>query len=129
MVWCVRITKAFIASLDKQLGDVPVLFAEPIAIHEVRRMATDRNMDQILIESDLQLVVNSTRDLIKVPAQFVNHVIDIGNLARNFNNIQFSYFDRSQNYIADRIAKSYHYIIVGMMFVYINESISLQKKT
>lgn len=44
----------------------------------------------------------------KVPRQITNHVIDIVNLSRNFNNIQFNYCKRSQNFLAGRIAKRSH---------------------
>lgn len=66
-----------VASLDKKIGDVPVLDAAAISIREALRAARDRNMDKIFIESNSQIVINSVRGLIKVPSQIINHVIDI----------------------------------------------------
>lgn len=53
-------------------------------------------------------MINSIKGLIKVSGQIINHVIDIVNLARNFNNIQFNYRNRSQNCLVDGIAKRSH---------------------
>lgn len=88
------------------LGDAPVLVAKAIAICETLRTASDHFIDNIVIESNSQLVIDSIRGLIKVP---INHVADIVSLARNFDDIQFSYCNRSQNFLADRIAERSHY--------------------
>lgn len=93
-----------IVSLGKNLGDIPVLVAEAISIHEPLKLATDHNMGKILIEGDSQIVINFIRGLIKVSS----HVIDFVNLARNFGNIQFNYCNKFQNSFLDRFAKKSH---------------------
>lgn len=85
----------FIISQNKKFGDVPVLVTEAIAIQEALSIATQHSMDKITIESDSPMVINSTNGLIKDPNQIINHVKDIVNLARNFDNISFTYCNRS----------------------------------
>lgn len=96
-----------LATLDKIFGDVPVL-TEVIVTREALRTATDRNMDKILTESDPQIVINSIKGVMKVPSHIINYVIVIINLARNFNTIHSSYYNRSQNSLTDIIAKKSH---------------------
>lgn len=54
-----------------------------------------------------------------VPSQITNHTIDIVNLARNFNNIQFKYCNRNANRLADAIDKKTHCTINGLYHCYI----------
>lgn len=77
-------------------------------------------MDTIGIESDSQLVINSITGLIKVCDQIINHVKNIVNLARNFDNTHFTYYTKSQNGLADRIAKSTHCTCVNSPFLLMN---------
>lgn len=46
-------------------------------------------MDKFLIESDLQVVINFIKGLVKVSTQIINHIVVIVNLVRNFDHIQF----------------------------------------
>lgn len=66
-----------IASLSEKIRDVPVLIPEAITIWKAVRMTRARNMDKVVIESDLQLRINPIKCLIKVPNQIINHVLDI----------------------------------------------------
>lgn len=93
------------ASSSKKIEDVPVLVTEAIAIREALRTTCDRNMDKILIESDAKIVINSTRGLITVSSHIMNHVIYIINLGKNIDNIQFSYCNKSLNFLADRMVE------------------------
>lgn len=83
--------------MDKKLGNVPILVAEVInvpvlvteviTIRETLKMASDCNINNILIEKDLLFVITSLRGLNKIMSQIINHIIDIVNLVNNFNNI------------------------------------------
>lgn len=59
-------------TLYKKLGDVPTLVAEAIAIREALRVTADRNMDNILLESDWQIVISSIEGLMKVLCLIIN---------------------------------------------------------
>lgn len=59
-----------IASLSKKLEDVSILVTEAIAIREALRMASECNMDKIVIESDSQLVINSIRGSIRFQVNY-----------------------------------------------------------
>lgn len=71
-----------IASLSKKREDVSVLVTEAIAIRALK-MASDSNMNKIVIESDSQLVINSIRGLIRFQVNY-QLCTDIVNLIRNF---------------------------------------------
>lgn len=109
----------------KKLGDVPVLVAEAIAIGETFRIVGYRNMDKILNESNSHFVNNSIKGLIKIPNQINNHVIDIVNQVRNLiisNSI--TVIDLK---ILSRMGMQRGVTVVGMMFFYFNEIVSVQK--
>lgn len=90
--------------MGKKLVDVQVLVTEAIAIGEALSIVGDRSMDKILIETDSQFMINFIKGLSKVRNQISNPVIDIVNLARNFNNIWFSYCTII-NFLVDGIGK------------------------
>lgn len=64
-------------SSGEKLEYVPVLVVKAIVIREALRIASDHHMDKIMIQSDLQLVINWIRGLIKIRSQIINYVIDI----------------------------------------------------
>lgn len=101
-------TGYIIESLGKNIGNVSVFTAEEVAIRETLKMGRDQNIDKIVIDNESQIVINSI-NLVKVPSQIFNYVLNIVNLARNFTNIHFSYCNRSQNSLRDRITKRAHY--------------------
>lgn len=104
---CTDNNDLIIARLSKKLGDIPNLVMEVIAIGEALRITSERNMDKVLIESNSQLVINSIRGSITVPSQIINYGIYIINIVRNFDDIQFSYCNRSKIPLR-RIAKRSH---------------------
>lgn len=69
--------------MDRLIGDVPILIAEAVAIQKALRMASYLNMDNLLMESDSYIVINSIagRNMI------INLIADIVRLARTFRNI------------------------------------------
>lgn len=46
-------------SMGRRIGNVPILVAEAIAIHEALRTAIHLNMDNLITESDSQIIINS----------------------------------------------------------------------
>lgn len=78
-------------STGRMVGDVPILVVEVIAVRKALRVTTHFNIDNLLMEGDAQTVIISTLGKIKTPRQIINHITDIENLVRNFENIQFSY--------------------------------------
>lgn len=58
-------------------------------------MTSNHNIDKIITESDSKLVINSIRGLIMVLSQIDINVMDIVNLVKKFDNIDFNYCNRS----------------------------------
>lgn len=88
-------------------------------IREALRPAAVLNMDDILIESGSQIVINSIKSLIKIPSSIINHVLYIMNLAKNFNNIRFPCCNRFKNTLVDKMLKEV--IILVLLLIFINE--------
>lgn len=55
-------------------------------------------MDNIPVESDSELVINSNLGRTTAPSQIINHVRDILNLVSKFDIVQFNYCNKSQNF-------------------------------
>lgn len=75
----------------------------------------------ILIESDSQLVINSIKDLIKVPSLIINHIIDILIQLRIL--IIFNLVTVISSKISLRIESLKRFIVPIMMSAYITEII------
>lgn len=100
-----------ILSKGNKIRDVSVLVRKAIAIREVLRAAKKEIWTILwLVESDSQIVINSIKGQTDVRSLIVNRVINIRNLAMNFNNVKFSYCTRTQSSLANSIAKrAYNY--------------------
>lgn len=61
-----------IHSKNRRVGDVLVLVEEVITIREVLRVVAYFKMDDFLMKSDSQIVINSIRSRSKVPT----HIVD-----------------------------------------------------
>lgn len=64
-------------------------------------MAAYLKMDNLLMNSDSQVVFNSILGKIHAPSQIANHITDISILARKFSNIQFICCNRDTNRLTD----------------------------
>lgn len=72
-----------IHNTGKLIGDVPVLIVEAVAIREALRTPSQLNMNNLLMKSDSQVVINSkivSRS--KTPCQIINLIANILRLAR-----------------------------------------------
>lgn len=109
VIVCRDNNSSVITSPCKNKRNVLVLVAEVITIREALRIMRNYNMDKIVIRSDLQFMINSIKGSIKFSCQITNKVMDIRNLKRNFDNIQYSYCNRCQRNFVDKIGKRSHY--------------------
>lgn len=90
------------------------MVAKIVAMRKTLKIAIQAKTDNLIIESNSQLLINSIIGKTKVPSQFVNLVNDILLLVRNFRNIQFIYCKRAANRMTDKIAKSAHCTFNGL---------------
>lgn len=95
--------------MGKKFEDVPILVTEAIGVHEALKVATTHIIENIVVERDSQLVINSINCHVDVLILIINHVADTLNLARNFKNVYFNFCHRSQISLADRITKNRYY--------------------
>lgn len=54
---------------DRLIGDAPILIAEAIAIQKALRIASYLNMDNLVMESDSYIVINSIVGRNKAPGR------------------------------------------------------------
>lgn len=81
-------------------------------------MAAPLSVDNLLMESDSQIVINSILGEIKAWTQIINHITDIVTLARKFKNIKFNYCDKNADRLAGVIVKRSHCTISGLYYCY-----------
>lgn len=110
-------------TLGKKLGDIP-LVVEAIAIRESLRTAVVQNVDNIVVEVILRLPLTRLSVRLMSRSLIFNHVVDIKNLARNFNNVQFNYCTRAQNTLADSITKDQ----ITLAVLFFSDVCSLEKE-
>lgn len=63
---CIYSKRRIVYSMGGKIGDVSILVAEAIAAREARRMTAHLNMDNLLIESDYQIAIDSILNKITV---------------------------------------------------------------
>lgn len=100
--------------MGNNIQDVPVLMVEAIAISQALINVVVRNMN--MVESDSQLIIKSIEGQTDIFSLIINHVADIKNLVKNFNNIEFSYCTRIHNNLVDTIAK--RLVLVLLLSIY-----------
>lgn len=67
-----------------------------------------RQTNNIVVESDSQVVISSIKSQMDVLRLIINHVTDIRKLVKNFNNATFNFCTKNQNSFTDNIVKSVH---------------------
>lgn len=91
-----------------ELGDVTILMVEAIVVRLALRIAAVKSTDNSVIETDSSIVINSSEGHTDIPNLVINFIEDIKNLAKNFNQVQFSYCIRTQNSVVGGITKRVH---------------------
>lgn len=78
---------------------------EPKAIREAVLTTIQKQLSNSIIEGDSHIAIQSTTDKIKAKSQIPNLISDIIALAKAIKNINFIYYNRSSNRLANKIAK------------------------
>lgn len=92
--------------MSRRIGVVPGFIAEAIVVCEILRMVAHLKLDNLLVESESHIVINSILGKVKTPSQIVNYITDIANLTHNFSSVHFIYRNRDMNRLADMITDS-----------------------
>lgn len=89
-----------------QNGDCSILLAECLTIREAIMVAVKKKLHRIIIDSDSQLVMNTSHGKISARRDIVSIVEDIRNICFTLKEVSIGYCTRECNGVADRVAKS-----------------------
>lgn len=64
-------------SLEKSIGDCPILLVETIAIRETLQMMVHITLSNVIIGSDFQIAIQSIEDRIKISNHIINFIKNI----------------------------------------------------
>ncbi|KAH0987849.1 hypothetical protein GBA52_015026 [Prunus armeniaca] len=90
------------------IGDNSINVAESVALHDGLAAAIDRGWDQIIIEGDSKLVIDSILNKATPPWSICHIIKDIWSLSSSVNQVRFQHVFREANFTADVVAKLGH---------------------
>lgn len=103
--YVLKVSEGCIIKKDgKNIGAIPVLVVETLAIRNALKRTIKNNYSRVIIESDSLLVLAIKGESISLKDIF-NLVEDVIMLAKKSGKINFVYCRRSDNELADRITK------------------------
>lgn len=68
-------------------------------------MLLEIGVSSIVLESDLEIIINSLKDVKNSLAPYENLIFEVKSIAKSFSNISFSIMCREGNYIVHNFAK------------------------
>lgn len=105
-------------SIEESIATAFVLVPKAVAIRETIREAIVLKMDDLIIKSNSQTVINLILGKTISSSSISNLVFDTITLAQNFRHIQFSYCNRAANKVENMLAKKAHCTINGFVSFY-----------
>lgn len=110
-----------------QIGDIPDILTEMMAITKSIRMAIQIGSPQVILESDSQIAINAITGRIKTPKLIGNLVRDIKYLATCLSNFQFVFVTETKD-LADRIVKGVHHCNLLVLMIILSEDFRKKKR-
>lgn len=97
--------------INRKLIAIQFLLAETLTICEAILTTIQKQLLDIIMESDSQLVIQAIEVAIQAPSQIFNVIEDIRILTKTFRYIKFIYYNKFVNKFADQIPRmAYHCI-------------------